>query len=163
MGFYAIINIVILYESLSLFDIDRKLFVDRTLSMIEDYFNLNMEFIMKKSYCGLILEHGHTSYDWKKYTIKDRIFQCILGFIGNNLSSDMFKKEKILKITLIDLTGYDHIWLSCGGWSGSYKNKEKGAIPLDKFSEYKVTLPKLRKNGNPLSNTYLEKLKNNIT
>ena len=33
-------------ESLSLFDIDRKLFVDRTLSMIEDYFNLNMEFNM---------------------------------------------------------------------------------------------------------------------
>ena len=33
-------------ESLSLFDIDGKLFVDRTLSMIEDYFNLNMEFNM---------------------------------------------------------------------------------------------------------------------
>ena len=31
-----------------LFDIDGKLFVDRTLSMIEDYFNLNMEFNMRK-------------------------------------------------------------------------------------------------------------------
>ena len=29
-----------------LFDIDGKLFVDRNLSMIEDYFNLNMEFNM---------------------------------------------------------------------------------------------------------------------
>ena len=118
---------------------------------------------MKKSYCGLILEHGHTSYDWKKYTVKDRIFQCIKGCIGNNFKSNFFHQEKIIKVTLIDLTGYDYIWLSCYCWFGRYKNEEIKSIPLDKFSEYKVTLPKLRKNGNPLSNTYLEKLKNNIT
>ena len=93
MGFYAIINIVIRHGSPALWHRQSLGSVGETRLSVSTN-NLNMEFIMKKSYCGLILEHGHTSYDWKKYTIKDRIFQCILGFIGNNLSSDIFKKEK---------------------------------------------------------------------
>ena len=46
-----------------LFDIDGKLFVDRNLSMIEDYFNLNMEFNMRKTFIINTEHHGQEVVD----------------------------------------------------------------------------------------------------
>ena len=51
-----------------LFDIDGKLFVDRTLSMIEDYFNLNMEFNMRKEDIVLYTFDFEDEFDKQGYT-----------------------------------------------------------------------------------------------
>ena len=51
-----------------LFDIDGKLFVDRTLSMIEDYFNFNMEFNMRKEDIVLYTFDFEDEFDKQGYT-----------------------------------------------------------------------------------------------
>ena len=118
---------------------------------------------MKKSYMGLILKEGYFCRDWKKYTKKERILQCVQGYLGTRVHDNDYKlnqikeKEVTIEIVLMDLTGYDHVYLTAGGWIGSYKKKEIGPVPLERFSEHKITLPKLRKNGSVINNNYLRK------
>ena len=116
---------------------------------------------MKRSYLGLILKEGYTCRDWKKYTEKDRILQCVRGYLrsqvhDNNYKLNQLKEKKVtIEIVLMDLTGYDHVYLTARGWIGSYKKKEIGPVPLKRFSEHKITLPKLRKNGSVITPSYL--------
>ena len=64
---------------------------------------------------GLILKEGHTCRDWKKYTKKERILQCVRGYLRSfyDLNNDyklnqLKEKEVTIEIVLMDLTGRLH-------------------------------------------------------
>jgi hypothetical protein len=80
-----------------LFDIDGKLFVDRTLSMIEDYFNLNMEFNMRKEDIVLYTFDFEDEFDKQGYTSEielNDLIGAINGKFGLKQTQVFFSEEE---------------------------------------------------------------------
>ena len=80
-----------------LFDIDGKLFVDRNLSMIEDYFNLNMEFNMIKENIVLYTFDFEDEFDKQGCTSEIELYDlvgAINGKFGLEQTQVFFSKEE---------------------------------------------------------------------